>query len=286
MKKYLKAAGFILLYTMIYYALQFIYLIAAAIVTTIMLVIKEPDMNPVVLTEKLTSIIMGQANISIIFAAVLAIPIYYVIGRMRKQNLFKTCSFSNIQPMKVLVLIVAGISINMFSGYLLECMQRLEFLKGYFEAHDALIETLLGGSNYILVFVGTALVAPIIEEIIFRGLILNELKKVMTVTGAVILQGILFGVYHLQVIQGAYAILFGILMGLAYVWTKSIWSSIIIHVMINGTSTILSNIPNESRFISVLENYNAMIFAISLVLIIVCYLYLYKRRISSSQFQP
>lgn len=286
MKKYLKATGFILLYAGIYFALQFLYLIAAAIIAAIMEIVKNPDMNPLELTEKLTSIIMGQAHMSIIFATIVAIPVYYFIVKARKQNLFKLCSFSSIKPMSLFVLVIAGISINLSSGFLLEITQRLDFLKRYFEAHDELMKVLVGGSNIIIVFIGTAIAAPIIEEILFRGLIFNELKKVMSVTAAVVLQGVLFGMYHMQVVQGAYAAVFGILMGLAYVWTKSIWSSIIIHVMINGTSTILSNIPTESRFMFVLENYSAIIFAISLILVIVCYFYLHKKRISSPQFQP
>lgn len=283
MKKYLKAAAFIFLYAGIYFALQFIYLIAVSIIAVVMELVKNPEMNPIDLTDKLTSIIMGQVHMSIVFAAIVAIPVFYIIGIARKQNLIEVCSFSHIKPISVLVLIIAGISINLSSGYLLEITQRVEFLKSYFEAHDKLMETLVGGSNIIIAFIGTAIVAPIIEEILFRGLVFNELKKAMSVTVAVVLQGVLFGIYHMQVVQGAYAAIFGILMGLAYVWTKSIWSSIIIHIMINGTSFILSNISEEVEFIKVLEGYNPMIFAISLILVVVCYFYLHKNRIQLSE---
>ncbi|NLL05505.1 MAG: CPBP family intramembrane metalloprotease [Clostridiaceae bacterium] len=279
MKKYLKATGFILIYAGIYFALQFLYLIAASIIATIMEVVKNPNMNPLELTEELTSIIMGQVHMAIIFATVISIPIYYAIGIARKQNLFKLCSFSSIKPMSIFMLIIAGISINLSSGYLLEITQRLDFLKGYFEEHDELMKALVGGSNILVVFIGTAIAAPVIEEILFRGLIFNELKKVMSVTAAVVLQGVLFGIYHMQVVQGAYAAIFGILMGLAYVWTKSIWSSIIIHIMINGTSVILSSIPEKAGFITILENYSPMIFVISLLLVIGSYFYLHKSRI-------
>lgn len=283
MKKYLKATAFIILYAGIYFALQFVFLIAASIIAGIMEVFKNPEMNPLELTEKITSIIMGQVHMSIIFASIIAIPIFYVISKARKQNLSEVCSFSYIKPISLFVLIIAGISINLSSGYLLEITQRLDFLKGYFEAHDELMEALVGGSNIIIAFIGTAIAAPIIEEILFRGLIFNELKKVMSVTVAVVLQGVLFGIYHMQVVQGAYAIVFGILMGLAYVWTKSIWSSIIIHIMINGTSVILSKIPENAEFIKVLERYNPMIFAISLILVVGCYFYLHKNRIQLSE---
>lgn len=283
MKKYLKATAFIILYAGIYFTLQFVFLIAASIIAGIMEVVKNPEMNPLELTEKITSIIMGQVHMSIIFASIIAIPIFYAISKARKQNLSQICSFSYIKPMSLFVLIIAGISINLSSGYLLEITQRLDFLRGYFEAHDELMKTLVGGSNIIIAFIGTAIVAPIIEEILFRGLIFNELKKVMSVTVAVVLQGVLFGIYHFQVVQGAYAIVFGILMGLAYVWTKSIWSSIIIHIMINGTSVILSNIPEEAEFIKVLEGYSPMIFAVSLILVVGCCFYLHKNRIQLSE---
>jgi len=82
--------------------------------------------------------------------------------------------------------------------------------------------------------------APIIEEIIFRGLVLNELKKVVPACPAIILQAIIFGIYHMNPLQGVYASLLGIVLGIAAEKTGSIWTPILIHISFNSISTLLS----------------------------------------------
>jgi len=97
--------------------------------------------------------------------------------------------------------------------------------------------------NFVIVFITVGIMAPIIEEIIFRGLVLNELKKVVPACPAIILQAIIFGIYHMNPLQGVYASLLGIVLGIAAEKTGSIWTPILIHISFNSISTLLSKMP-------------------------------------------
>ena len=61
-------------------------------------------------------------------------------------------------------------------------------------------------ANIILAILGVGIIGPIIEEIIFRGLIFNELKNIMPVSVVIIAQGILFGLCHFNLMQSIYLV--------------------------------------------------------------------------------
>lgn len=60
------------------------------------------------------------------------------------------------------------------------------------------------------------LVSPIAEEIVFRGLIYNRMRRYFPHAAAVVASGILFGIYHGNFVQGLYGGCMGILMAYLY----------------------------------------------------------------------
>ncbi|MDP4091239.1 MAG: type II CAAX endopeptidase family protein [Bacillota bacterium] len=80
---------------------------------------------------------------------------------------------------------------------------------------------------------------PIFEEIFFRGIIFNELRSRINVTAAVILQALIFGVFHGNILQGIYTFMLAIILALVYIWTRSIWSNIIVHITYNLLGSIV-----------------------------------------------
>jgi len=86
-------------------------------------------------------------------------------------------------------------------------------------------------------------VTPIMEELFFRGVIYNRIKKYSDVIWASILTSLLFGIYHMNLVQGVYAFIMGILMCAAYYRHKSILAPMFLHICANGTAFIMSINP-------------------------------------------
>ena len=84
------------------------------------------------------------------------------------------------------------------------------------------------------------LAGPVAEELIFRGVILDRLKPAFPFWVANVMQAALFGFFHLNVIQGLYAFVLGILLGMVVRVTGSIIGSMITHIIFNATSIGLS----------------------------------------------
>ncbi len=85
----------------------------------------------------------------------------------------------------------------------------------------------------IIVFiVGMALVPAIFEELLFRKWILNTSKRYGNLF-AIVFSAILFGIYHLNISQGIFAFLIGILFGTIAVYTGGIKYTCLLHFLNN-----------------------------------------------------
>lgn len=92
----------------------------------------------------------------------------------------------------------------------------------------------------VAVALATIIMAPIVEELIFRGI---TLKLAMKINGsfwvANILQALLFGIAHMNWVQGSYAFCLGIVMGYVVKKYKTLYASIMLHAVFNFAGTIL-----------------------------------------------
>ena len=97
----------------------------------------------------------------------------------------------------------------------------------------------LYAAGILLVVIRTVILAPIVEELIFRGLIFNRIKGYLGFWAAAVISAAIFGIYHLNLAQGIYAFIFGILFCLIYRRFESLWSCIFMHAAANLLSVIL-----------------------------------------------
>ncbi len=84
-------------------------------------------------------------------------------------------------------------------------------------------------------------VAPLLEELIFRFLILSILRGFLPFFAANLIQAAVFGIYHMNLVQGIYAFLFGLFMGYLIKRTGSVISCISFHLMFNLTGLLLDD---------------------------------------------
>ena len=81
--------------------------------------------------------------------------------------------------------------------------------------------------------------APIGEELIFRGVTMRIARRSFPFWAANLIQAVLFGIFHMNMIQGIYAAVLGLFLG--YVCEKggSIYLAIVFHFLFNlwGTTS-------------------------------------------------
>ena len=94
-------------------------------------------------------------------------------------------------------------------------------------------------------YLAIGLLAPLAEEIVFRGAILRSLLEKMSPWTAIALSALLFAVFHLNPAQMPHAFLVGLLLGWMYWRTGSILPGMAYHWANNSAAYVIYNVyPN------------------------------------------
>ncbi|NLL76979.1 MAG: CPBP family intramembrane metalloprotease [Clostridiales bacterium] len=75
--------------------------------------------------------------------------------------------------------------------------------------------------------------SPLAEEVVFRGLIYNRMKRYFNPTISIVVCGILFGGYHGNLVQGIYGCILGIAITFAYEVYRSFAAPVLFHSLAN-----------------------------------------------------
>lgn len=115
------------------------------------------------------------------------------------------------------------------------------WLKSYNEA-SAGITT--GGAVGVL---AVAAAAPVVEEIVFRGLVMTRLSQAVPGWLAVLVSAAIFGACHGHPVWFGYAFVLGSVFGFMDLWAGSIWPSILGHIAFNSFSQIITALPETDE---------------------------------------
>lgn len=142
-------------------------------------------------------------------------------------------------PYKIfgIVLLVPGM--QLLSGYLVSLLASL--FPSWLEYYEKLLESAgLDDSISLAMLLYSVILAPIGEELIFRGVTMRIARTHFSFLFANILQAFLFGVYHMNMIQGCYAFCLGLLLGYICERGGSIYFSMFLHFLFNIWGTLIS----------------------------------------------
>lgn len=102
------------------------------------------------------------------------------------------------------------------------------------QAQDVGFDQISQRYEYILAFVSLVIIAPIAEEIIFRGYLYGKLKKFVPIWISILVTSIVFGAIHGAWNLAIDTFVLSIVLCLLREMTGNIWSSILLHMAKNG----------------------------------------------------
>ncbi|HUK82897.1 MAG TPA: CPBP family intramembrane glutamic endopeptidase [Verrucomicrobiae bacterium] len=94
-------------------------------------------------------------------------------------------------------------------------------------------------ANPLATFISVVAVGPIVEEILFRGLIYGALEGRLGVAGSIFVTSVMFALVHLQVLHFIPIFLVGVVLGWARWKTGSLGLPMLVHVLNNGFALLL-----------------------------------------------
>lgn len=135
---------------------------------------------------------------------------------------------------------VKGKKLALYVVLALSCMVWMNFISEKANLPDIMEQTFLIWKDYPLGIVAIAIMAPILEELLFRGAIMRHLlaqgKRPQV---AILISALIFGLVHINPAQVLFAFMFGILLGWVLYHSGSLFPCILIHFINNSISVIL-----------------------------------------------
>lgn len=188
--------------------------------------------------DGLTDAFMKHAiTITLIVDAVL-IPIMIGLMMYDKNKIKKTKGLvrrlEKFNYFKYLILIpFAFASLMLFNIVTSLAMKVLP--EAFTRSYDEAAASIYGGNVYVMVF-AVCIVGPVLEELMFRGVVYNRIKIMSNEVVAIILSAVIFGAFHMNWVQGIYAGMLGLCLAYVYSKYKSVIAPIIVHVVCNSIS--------------------------------------------------
>ena len=148
---------------------------------------------------------------------------------------------------------------------------------------DLMQDTFLGMSRNVFGIISITIMAPLVEELLFRGAIQGYmLRKGMKPLHAILIASAIFGIVHMNPIQIPFAFAIGLIFGWLYYRTGSVVPGIVGHFINNSIACIqMATLTEEEFNTKTIEWLGAgptyALFAISLAVMIGMFLYLKKR---------
>lgn len=107
------------------------------------------------------------------------------------------------------------------------------------QAQDVGFNLLNSGLDRIIAFISLVVIAPIAEELIFRGWLYGKLRARLSLIPAILLTSLLFGFMHGQWNVGVNVFAMSIVLCLQRETTGTIYSGILLHMLKNGIAFCL-----------------------------------------------
>lgn len=173
---------------------------------------------------------------------VLLIPVLYSAytkKSMRETFKLKSAQIRHILGGVILIsgtilvgMIITGITGSIFKNSATELSESMYYLLG-----DSFLKTLTVA----------AVIPAVCEEIMFRGFVFSALEKRMNYKAAILTGGLLFGAYHMNLVQFFTTSFIGMVICYVAYRTKSIIPGMIMHFVNNALSCITMYYPEKVR---------------------------------------
>jgi membrane protease YdiL (CAAX protease family) len=202
------------------------------------------------------SLIVTVAGNGVLFIGLMA---YKAIGYGTLFHPTRTSALAMLSVLALpIALIVPGLvvmagALNSIVIWLVPMSAReIEFLQTMMSA--SVVSTLFG-----------CVAAPVLEEMLFRGVILRSFLRQHSRTAAILWSSAIFAIAHLNVYQAATALAIGIVCGWLYERCRSLWPCILLHALYNSLVTVLFNLDSSDAASIDTAGYTAIAFGAAIV---------------------
>ena len=238
-----------------------IYLMATVATSIVTAIIAAVSGGAGSLAERMSSGPMSALSYGLSMGLTILGVLIYRKLRRGKGRVFRL-SMRGFNPM----LILWGFVLVLITGIVIEPVLNL-FPESFLNLLNQM------GSNGGWSVLMLAVLAPVMEEVLFRGILLEAVREKYSSGRAIVVSALMFGVIHIIPQQVVNAFVIGLILGFIYVRTDSLWPVIIIHALNNAMAYVIMQWSDGANLTvrSLIENDTtyAVVYGMSLAVFIV-----------------
>jgi membrane protease YdiL (CAAX protease family) len=139
----------------------------------------------------------------------------------------------------------AGLTLVAFVVYMVASVMFIQFaaliVPGFNvdQEQDIIFTQLTASSDYIVAFITLVIVAPLAEEVLFRGYLYSKMRRVASVWVSTIAISLLFGYVHGQWNVGVDVFALSLVACWLREYTGTLWAGLFLHMLKNGLAFYL-----------------------------------------------
>lgn len=205
--------------------------------------------------EKLNNYINSKSLLIILITVIIFIPILYKVFKKHKQK-------NNFKLKDIFIPITFGITISLIYNITLFQLNNIFHFTNKFEISSILI---------IVQVICSGICGPILEELVFRGIVYNKLKEFNKTMTSIILTSVIFALFHIDIINAIYA--FGVSFVFIYLYEKykTLKAPILMHIFLNTTIILMLNLIIKNYII-----FNLYLLIVGIIILLILRIYLKK----------
>ncbi|MBR2988610.1 MAG: CPBP family intramembrane metalloprotease [Clostridia bacterium] len=242
-------------------------LLAQIVISTIIILVRSTSPT---LIDTISVVGMLLIQVFVFFALLISVKGGVGVGKIQAEwQTLVVCAVLGVASVFVFALAVGGFE------------KLLEFI-GY----NGSGEIYLDSFGLVIFILASVILAPIIEELVFRGYLLKGVKSRFGSFWAVTISAITFALVHMSPNQTVYQLCFGVMLALIANSTNSVLPSIIAHSASNLTAVVLSFCSVNPTSLAVGSTTGIIVFSILLALGIVGLIFMPKLLIKLERISP
>lgn len=184
----------------------------------------------------------GLALLNMVVYLLTLAPPVVVTALACKQKIRPFSQHRRVDPLSFICLIGIGLAVCIMANFTANFVASFlsQFGINWPDATENVDATV---SSLLINLIAIAIIPGILEEMVFRGYILQALRP----HGdgfAVVVSSILFGLLHGNMLQIPFALIVGLICGYVVVQTGNIWVSVVLHVLNNAMAVTLTYFSN------------------------------------------
>lgn len=195
-----------------------------------------------------------------IISAAVTIPLMYFASYKPTQEAFSgKPHISKELGINIIYIVVITLLISLALNNIISMTPLVRMSGGYAQANENFY-----GSTLMLELIGSSILSPIMEELVFRGIVFGNLRKITGTGTAIFLSAFLFGIVHFNIVQFIYAFLLGIVLALFMYKSGHMYAAMVGHIAANAFAVLRT----ECNILTWTMDGSAVAWTLSIILLV------------------